>query len=196
MKGLSGALPNILILFADDLGSGDLQSYGHPTTRTPELDKLAFSGVRFTQWYSGFHVCSPSRASMMTGRLPIRSGTAGNAWTGGVFMSSAVGGLPHNETTLPEVLGPLGYATKAIGKVRLHTTCFYLSASLSQPSVLKSCLRSGTWVSRRNSYPLRTASTPTLVYRIRTTWAPLRGSTTRRRRSRRSRCSSRRPQGR
>ena len=113
------SLPNFLILFADDLGSGDLQSYGHPTTRTPEMDKLGASGIRFTQWYSAFHVCSPSRASMMTGRLPIRSGTAGNWWIGGVFNSNAVGGLPHNETTIAEALRPKGYATKAIGVRRL-----------------------------------------------------------------------------
>ena len=108
--------PNILILFADDLGSGDLQVYGHPTTRTPHLDALAASGIRFTQWYSAFHVCSPSRAAMMTGRLPIRSGLAGGTWTGGVIVANAAGGLPHNETTIAEALKPKGYAALALGK--------------------------------------------------------------------------------
>ena len=106
--------PNILILFADDLGSGDLQSYGHPTTQTPELDRLAASGIKFTQWYSGFHVCSPSRASMMTGRLPIRVGMAGAKWTGGVLRADAKGGLPHNETTIAEALSGVGYSTLAV----------------------------------------------------------------------------------
>ena len=110
------ARPNILVLFADDLGSGDLAVYGHPTTSTPNLDALAASGIRFTQWYSGFHVCSPSRGSMMTGRLPVRIGLAGASWTGGVFDADSVGGLPHNETTVAEALSALGYATKAIGK--------------------------------------------------------------------------------
>ena len=54
-----GTKPNVLILFADDLGYGDLSDYGHPTTSTPNLDSLANKGVKFTQWYSGFHVCSP-----------------------------------------------------------------------------------------------------------------------------------------
>ena len=124
--GAAGALlsaarepPNVLILFADDLGAGDLQVYGHPTTKTPHLDALASSGIRFTQWYSGFHVCSPSRASMMTGRLPIRSGLAGGSWTGGVLGASAKGGLPHNETTVAEALGSVGFATMAIGKWHL-----------------------------------------------------------------------------
>ena len=111
--------PNFLILFADDLGSGDLQVYGHPTTFTPHLDALAAGGIRFTQWYSGFHVCTPSRASMMTGRLPIRLGLAGARWTGGVLNSDAVGGLPENETTIAEALRAVGYATKAIGKWHL-----------------------------------------------------------------------------
>ena len=61
----SGIKPNFLILFADDLGYGDLGFNGHPTIRTPNLDKWAYNGMKFTQWYSGFHVCSPSRAAML-----------------------------------------------------------------------------------------------------------------------------------
>jgi len=125
----AGSKPNILVLFADDLGSGDLGVYGHPTIRTPNLDKLANEGVRFTQWYSGFHVCSPSRSSMMTGRIPIRIGTAGAAWTGGVFGKSALGGLPENETTLPEALKTAGYATGMIGKWHLGQQDQYLPCS-------------------------------------------------------------------
>ena len=108
--------PNVLVLFADDAGMTDFSVYGHPTIMTPNIDRLAADGVRFTQWYSGFHVCSPSRASMMTGRLPIRVGCAGASWTGGVFNSDAVGGLPLNETTMADVLKSAGYATAAVGK--------------------------------------------------------------------------------
>ena len=67
--------------------------------------------------YSGFHVCSPSRGTMLTGRIPVRWGGAGAAWTGGVFTNSAVGGLPANETTMPELLKGAGYATAATGCV-------------------------------------------------------------------------------
>ena len=65
----AGSRPNVLIIFADDMGYGDLGTYGHPTNESPNLDALAHDGIKFTQWYSGFHVCSPSRGSMM----PVRS---------------------------------------------------------------------------------------------------------------------------
>lgn len=118
--------PNVLILFADDLGYGDLSSYGHPTIHTPNLDKLAGNGIRFTQWYSGFHVCTPSRASMMTGRLPVRLGLVGVDEFGGVLTATSVGGLPSNETTIAESLSDQGYRTKAIGKWHLGATSEHL----------------------------------------------------------------------
>ena len=124
-----GTKPNVLILFADDLGYGDLSDYGHPTTSTPNLDSLANKGVKFTQWYRGFHVCSPSRGSMMTGRLPIRTGTAGEAWFGGVFNADAVGGLPTNETTIAKALksaatppGCWKVAFRPAAKISAHRT--------------------------------------------------------------------------
>ena len=109
--------PNVLILFADDMGVGDLSVTGHPTINSPNLDKLANAGARFTAWYSGFHICSPSRAAMLTGRLCIRSGTCGAGWLGGVFSNKPVGGLPTNETTFATALkAHAGYATAAMGK--------------------------------------------------------------------------------
>ena len=106
--------PNIIILFADDLGYGDLAVYGHPTSTTPNLDLLAKQGLLFTQFYSANPVCSPSRAALMTGRYPPRTGI----WPG-VLVPSDVGGLPHNETTIAEALKQVGYKTGIVGKWHL-----------------------------------------------------------------------------
>src|SRR6266700_5993760 len=70
--------PNIIIILADDLGYGDLGCYGHPTIRTPNLDRMASEGMRFTDFYVAACVCTPSRAGLLTGRLPIRTGMAGS----------------------------------------------------------------------------------------------------------------------
>ncbi|KAG9332920.1 hypothetical protein JZ751_014067 [Albula glossodonta] len=107
-------LPNFILLFADDLGFGDLGSYGHPSSETPNLDKLAAEGLRFTDFYSTSPVCSPSRAALLTGRYQTRSGVYP-----GVFYPGSRGGLPLNETTIAEVLKPLGYATAMVGKWHL-----------------------------------------------------------------------------
>src|ERR1043166_4478133 len=70
--------PNIVIILADDLGYGDLACYGHPTIRTPNLDRMAREGMKFTQFYSAAEVCTPSRGGLLTGRLPPRNGLCGN----------------------------------------------------------------------------------------------------------------------
>ncbi|XP_068595420.1 arylsulfatase A [Brachionichthys hirsutus] len=110
----SASPPNFVLLFADDLGFGDLGAYGHPSSLTPNLDRLAAGGLRFTDFYCTSPVCSPSRASLLTGRYQTRSGIYP-----GVFFPGSIGGLPLNETTIAEVLKPLGYATAAVGKWHL-----------------------------------------------------------------------------
>ena len=114
VNGAAVNKPNIIILFADDLGYGDLQLYGHPTSSTPNLNSMASEGLVLTQFYSANPVCSPSRAALMTGRYPPRTGI----WPGVLFPNS-IGGLPHNETTIAEALQNAGYKTGMVGKWHL-----------------------------------------------------------------------------
>lgn len=110
-------LPNVVIVFADDLGYGDLGVYGHPTIHTPNLDRMAAEGMKFTQFYTAASVCTPSRAALLTGRLPIRSGmTSDNRRV--LFPDSKLG-LPAEEITIAEALKEAGYATGAVGKWHL-----------------------------------------------------------------------------
>jgi arylsulfatase A len=109
--------PNLIVIFADDLGYGDLGVYGHPTIQTPRLDRMAQEGMKFTQFYVAASVCTPSRAGLMTGRLPIRSGMASDNRR--VLFPDSRRGLPPEEITIAEVLKEQGYATAAIGKWHL-----------------------------------------------------------------------------
>ena len=108
---------NFVVIFCDDLGYGDLACYGHPTIRTPHLDRMAEEGQRWTNFYCAAPVCTPSRAALMTGRLPIRSGMCSN--TRRVLFPNSGGGIPENETTLAEALRERGYATGHFGKWHL-----------------------------------------------------------------------------
>ncbi len=109
--------PNVVIIFADDLGYGDLGCFGHPTIRTPNLDRMAAEGIKLTQFYSAAPVCTPSRAALMTGRLPQRSGMCSD--TRRVLFPNSKGGLPADEITLAEVFQQQGYATACVGKWHL-----------------------------------------------------------------------------
>jgi arylsulfatase A-like enzyme len=109
--------PNVVIIFADDLGYGDLGCYGHPTMRTPRLDRMAREGMRFTSFYVAASVCTPSRAGLLTGRYPVRSGMA-SAQRRVLFPDSS-GGLPSSEVTIAELLKSAGYTTACIGKWHL-----------------------------------------------------------------------------
>ena len=106
--------PNFVIIYADDLGYGDLGCYGHPTIRTPHLDRMAAEGMRFTSFYSAAEVCTPSRAALMTGRLPLRNGMCHDARR--VLFSNSAGGLQASEITVAKALKGRGYATGCVGK--------------------------------------------------------------------------------
>lgn len=105
--------PNVVVLLADDLGYQDIGCYGGPV-ETPTLDQLAAKGARFTNFYSGCAVCSPSRATLLTGRHHIRAGVY--SW---IHDESQKSHLLERETTLAEVLKGAGYATAHVGKWHL-----------------------------------------------------------------------------
>lgn len=107
--------PNVIVIMADDLGSVDLGCYGAKDLHTPHADALARQGLRFTQFYAGAPVCSPSRACLLTGRYPVRAGMPGNAGS----QHGQKAGLPPSEVTLAEMFKSAGYATAHIGKWHL-----------------------------------------------------------------------------
>jgi arylsulfatase A len=120
------AKQNVVIVLADDLGYGDLGCYGHPLIRTPNLDRFAAQGMRFTQGYSASAVCSPSRSAILTGRTPYRNG---------VFNWIPEGSEIHlrsSEITVTTLLRRLGYATCHVGK--WHLNGFFNSPQQPQPS--------------------------------------------------------------
>jgi uncharacterized sulfatase len=108
--------PNVIVILTDDLGYGDLGCYGHPAFETPSLDRMAQEGVKFTAFYAPVPFCAPTRATLLTGRYPFRSGIVWNP-------SPPIGinqiGLPSEEVTLGEAFQGEGYATSCIGKWHL-----------------------------------------------------------------------------
>ncbi|QDU07451.1 sulfatase [Gimesia aquarii] len=113
----AAAKPNVIVIYADDLGYGDLACFGHPTIKTPHLDQMAAEGMKFTQFYSAAPVCTPSRAALLTGRYPIRSGMCSDKRR--VLFPDSGGGLQASEVTLAEALKETGYKTACVGKWHL-----------------------------------------------------------------------------
>jgi len=118
--------PNIVIILADDMGYGDLGCYGSEALCTPNIDRMASEGARMTDFYSSSPVCSPSRAGLLTGRYPPRTGIVdvlfptdtlfGAGWAAAKRLPE---GLPLDEITMAEALKPLGYSTCCVGKWHL-----------------------------------------------------------------------------
>lgn len=112
--------PNIVFFYADDLGYSDLSCYGSKLNETPNLDKLADEGIRFTDFYAASPVSSPSRAALLTGRYPSRIGI------NHVFFTNGFTGLPLSEITIAELLKQQGYSTAIYGKWHLGSDPEYL----------------------------------------------------------------------
>lgn len=109
----NSSLPNIVFIFADDLGYGDLGCFGATDIATPNIDRIAAEGIKFTSFLSASPVCSPSRAGLLTGRMPQRMGI--NA----VFFPESFTGMDQEEITFAEIVKEKGYQTAIVGKWHL-----------------------------------------------------------------------------
>ena len=124
-KPETGAKPNVVLFLIDDLGWADLGCYGSKFHKTPNIDKLAAEGMRFTQAYAACPVCSPTRTAVLTGRYPQRSGIT--TWLPGqpsqknhrLLAPEVPLNLPAEEVTIAEALKPAGYVSASIGKWHL-----------------------------------------------------------------------------
>lgn len=156
--------PNILLIYVDDLGFGDLGSYGHPVIRTPNIDALARDGMTFTNYYAPSALCSPSRAGLLTGRTPYRTGI--KSWIpedSGVF-------LGDEEITLAEVLKAEGYATALVGK-------WHLNSDLGSEDEPQPTDQGFDYFYGHNAFQVPTNRNPANVYRGRELLPPQEGYT-------------------
>jgi len=146
------APPNVVLINADDLGFGDLGCYGHAVLQTPNLDRLATEGMRFTQFYAASALCSPSRAALLTGRTPYRSGI--KSWIpegSGIY-------LHKEEVTLATVLKREGYATALVGK-------WHLNSDLGDPAQPQPSDHGFDNAYGHNAFQIPTNRNPTNLYR-------------------------------
>ncbi len=156
--------PNVLFIYVDDLGYGDLGGYGHPVIQTPNIDALAQEGMTFTNYYAPSALCSPSRAGVLTGRTPYRTGI--KSWipeNSGVF-------LRDEEITLAEVLKAEGYATALIGK-------WHLNSDLGSKDEPQPTDQGFDYFYGHNAFQIPTNKDPINIYRGRELLPPQEGFT-------------------
>ncbi|MCR9277146.1 MAG: sulfatase-like hydrolase/transferase [Pseudomonadaceae bacterium] len=156
--------PNIVLITVDDLGYGDLGVYGHPVIESPNLDQLANDGMRLTQYYAPSGLCSPSRAGVLTGRTPYRTGI--KSWIpegSGIFLRS-------EEITLAELLKNEGYNTALIGK-------WHLNANLGSENEPQPMDQGFDNFYGHNAFQIPTNRNPTNIYRGREKLPPQEGYT-------------------
>jgi len=164
VNALAAAQPNILLIYVDDLGYGDLGSYGHPVLQTPNIDALASEGLKFTNYYAPSALCSPSRAGLLTGRYPYRTGI--KSWIpedSGVY-------LRDEEITLAEVLKAAGYATAIMGK-------WHLNSDLGSDTEPQPTDQGFDVFYGHNAFQIPTNRNPINVYRNKTALGPQDGYT-------------------
>ena len=150
----SGNTPNLLLIYVDDLGYGDLGHYGHPVIKTPHIDQLAESGVTLTQYYAPSPLCSPSRAALLTGRHPYRTGI--KSWIphgSDIF-------LKDEELTLAELLREKSYHTALIGK-------WHLNSDLGDPAQPQPNDQGFEYFYGHNAFQIPTNRNPTNIFRNR-----------------------------
>jgi arylsulfatase A-like enzyme len=150
--GVHAARPNVVLIYVDDLGYGDLACYGHPVIKTPHLDALAAGGLRFTQYYAPSALCSPSRAGLLTGRTPYRTGI--KSWipeASGIY-------LHKSEITLATLLKRAGYATALVGK-------WHLNSDLGDPTQPQPSDHGFDYAYGHNAFQIPTNHNPTNIYR-------------------------------
>ena len=110
----TSAKPNIIVINCDDMGYGDLSCFGNPTIKTPNLDRMALQGQKWSSFYVSSPVSSPSRAGLLTGRMGVRTGMYGDRR--GVLFPNSPEGFPSTELTIADLLKTAGYHTACVGK--------------------------------------------------------------------------------
>ena len=106
--------PNIIVVYCDDMGYGDLSCFGNPSIKTPILDQMALEGQKWSSFYVSASVSSPSRAGLLTGRLGVRTGLYGDQ--NRVLFPHSAGGFPDTELSMADILKTAGYQTAMVGK--------------------------------------------------------------------------------